>query len=75
MLVWDCWETHAKERPQFEAIVHWDALDEPYRWTYSNLLNEALRIGNNLIKQGIKSGDVCALIFRHNKYFIKWEKN
>jgi acyl-CoA synthetase (AMP-forming)/AMP-acid ligase II len=68
-LVWDCWENHVKEHPQYEAIVHWDALGKPFRWTYGNLLEEALKIADNLMHQGVKAGDVCALILRHNKYF------
>ncbi|MFA5275294.1 MAG: AMP-binding protein [Candidatus Omnitrophota bacterium] len=67
--VWDNWEDHAKNFPESEAIVHWDALAEPFRWSYGNLLNEALKIADNLIRQGVDSGDVCALIIRHNKYF------
>jgi fatty-acyl-CoA synthase len=68
-LVWARWERHAKERPQAEAIIHWDALAEPFRWTYQALLDEALKVAHHLLGQGVKPGDVCALIMRHNKDF------
>ena len=67
--VWDLWEKHAKERPQAEAIIHWDALGEPFRWTYEHLFEESLKIAQRLIIQGVKPGDVCALIMRHNSQF------
>lgn len=67
--VWDSWEEQARKFPESEAIVHWDALGKPFRWPYGGLLNAALNIGNNLIEQGVNSGDVCALIMRHNKFF------
>ena len=67
--VWDCWETNAKKIPDNVAIIHWDALDKPFRWTYSSLLENSLKIADDLIDMGVKKGDVCALIIRHNKYF------
>ncbi len=67
--VWECWEKHAKVRPQAEAILHWDALEEPFRWTYQHLLEESLFFADHLLKHGVKPGQVCALILRHSKYF------
>lgn len=68
-LVWDYWERNAKEHSQSEAIIHWDALDKPFRWNYASLYQAALIVAENLLAQGVKSGDICSLIIRHNKYF------
>jgi len=68
-LVWDVWQDNAKKKADHEAIIHWDALAEPFRWTYSGLFREALNIADSLVCQGVKKGDVCAIILRHNKYF------
>lgn len=68
-LVWDRWEDIAKKYPEREAIVHWDALNEPFVWTYGSLLKAAFNIANKLIRYGVTTGDVCAIIIRHNKYF------
>lgn len=68
-LVWHFWEKHAKERPQAEAIIHWDALSEPFRWTYGQLLEESFKVAHHLLAQGVKPGDCCALIMRHHKDF------
>ena len=67
--VGDYWEFHAREHASLEAIIHWDALDGPFRWTYAALFNAALNIANRLIEQDVKSQDTCALILRHNKSF------
>jgi len=68
-LVCNYWERHAKEHPQSEALIHWDALDKPFRWTYSALFQEALSVADDLLARGVKQRDICALIMRHNKYF------
>jgi len=68
-LIWDQWELYSKNHPEREAIIHWDILAEPVRWTYGGLIKEALKVADQLIKQGINTGDVCAIIIRHNKYF------
>lgn len=69
LLVWDCWEDFARNHPDREAIVHWDALSEPFRWTYDQLLRLALKTADNLKCQGVAEGDVCGMTMRHNKYF------
>ncbi|MBF0216886.1 MAG: AMP-binding protein [Candidatus Omnitrophica bacterium] len=68
-LVYHCWQNHAIRYPGNEAIVHWDALGEPFRWTYGSLLDVSDTIACSLIRSGIETGDVCALILRHNKFF------
>jgi len=67
--VWNIWEEHVEKHPHREAIVHWDALGEPFRWTYGSLLEAALRIAGILIRRNVMAGEVCAVIIRHNKYF------
>jgi len=69
LLLWDCWEYYAKNFPKRQAIIHWDIVGKPFTWTYRGLIEEALSIADSLMRQGVKTGDVCALIFRHNKYF------
>jgi fatty-acyl-CoA synthase len=39
------------------------------RWTYSGLLSKANEYSNYFISAGIKRGDVCAIILRHNPDF------
>jgi acyl-CoA synthetase (AMP-forming)/AMP-acid ligase II len=68
-LLWDRWEQHAQERPQAEAVIHWDALKPPFRWTYSDLLRAASRVAGKLTALGVRRGDICALIARHHRNF------
>lgn len=68
-LAWEQWEGYAKRHPARQAIVHWDALNEPFRWTYAGLVETALKIADNFLRQGVRASDVCAIIMRHNKYF------
>jgi acyl-CoA synthetase (AMP-forming)/AMP-acid ligase II len=65
--VWSRWYENARNYSARDAIVHWVAGEEPYRWTFSSLLQAAEAFSVNLIERGIKQGDVCAIILRHNK--------
>lgn len=67
--VWESWEAYAVNFPDREAIIHWDALGEPHRWTFGDLYAEACSIAYELKCQKVEAGDVCALIMRHNKAF------
>jgi len=67
--LWERWQYFAETRPNKDAIIHWVAGEEPYRWNYSNLFNTADKISAYIRKIGIKSGDVCAIIMRHNPFF------
>lgn len=69
MLLWEVWEAHARKNPDREAIVHWDALGTPVRWTYGSLLEKAGRHAEQMLDAGIDRGDVCAIILRHNPEF------
>ena len=68
-IVWRKWQSNAEKTPDKEAIVHWSIEEEPYRWSFSKLLEKAESFGAGLKASGIKAGDVCAIIIRHNKNF------
>lgn len=67
--LWERWQYFAQTTPDKEAIIHWRAADEPYRWTFSSLLETANKFSLYLKNIGVKKGDVCAIIIRHNPYF------
>jgi len=68
-LEWDRWVENAEKFPDKEAIIHWVAGEEPFRWTFSSILKAAESFAVGLKKNGVERGDVCAIIIRHNKYF------
>jgi acyl-CoA synthetase (AMP-forming)/AMP-acid ligase II len=68
-LVWNAWEHWARLAPDREAVVHWDAMGEPFRWRYGDLLQASLAIAGRLLEAGVDTGDVCATILRHHKDF------
>ncbi len=65
----DKWYFNASVLADKEAVVHWVTGEEPYRWTYKELLNCAEKFAVILKDRGIKKNQVCATIIRHNKYF------
>jgi fatty-acyl-CoA synthase len=67
--LWKRWSLNAKKYPDREAIIHWFADREPYRWTFSDLLESAKKFSVHIKAAGIKPGDVCAIIMRHNPNF------
>ena len=67
--LWQRWQNNAKRKPNREAVVHWVAGEEPYRWTYKNLIETAKKFSIRIAEAGIKPGDVCAIIIRHNQSF------
>jgi len=68
-ILWNRWLKNAMQNPDKDAIIHWSIEEEPYRWTFSSLLEKAESFAVELKKHGIREGEVCALIIRHNKYF------
>lgn len=68
-LVWERWERLANNFPDQEAIIHWIAGSDPIRWTYGSLIKSATKFSYWLNENGIKRGEVCALIIRHNPFF------
>ena len=67
--LWERWQRNAERNPDREAIVHWGAGEEPIRWTYKNLIETAKKFSVKIKEAGIKKGDVCAIIMRHNPFF------
>ena len=67
--MWERWAYLADTTPSWEAIIHWKAGEEPIRWTYSSLINRAKYYSTMLLKAGVKPGNVCAIIIRHNSEF------
>ena len=68
-ILWDCWLENARKAPDNEAVVHWVAGEEPYRWTRGELVNAASRFASRINAAGVKKGDVCAVIVRHHRDF------
>lgn len=67
--IWESWRQHAERVPGGEAIVHWRALGTPVRWTWRKLTEAASSFSSGLRDAGVRSGDVCGLILRHNPNF------
>jgi fatty-acyl-CoA synthase len=64
--MWGRWLMNAERQPSQDAIVHWLADGDPFRWTYAALVEAAEICAANLLENGIKPGEVCALIVRHD---------
>ena len=67
-ILWNRWCKNAERNPGRDAVIHWIAGEEPFRWTFAGIISAAENLSVNLLEIGIKRGDVCALIIRHNKY-------
>jgi len=67
--VWEHWRRHAERTPDREAIVHWRAGDEPFRWRWAALMQAVQPMAARLQEAGIRRGEVCALIVRHDPRF------
>jgi fatty-acyl-CoA synthase len=65
-ILWHRWCRNADRTPDRDAIVHWIAGEEPYRWTFASLVGAAEAFAEILVNSEIKRGDVCAIIARHN---------
>ncbi len=68
-IIWDRWCKNAEKYPDKDAIIHWIAEKEPFRWTFSELISSAQRYSHILNENGIERGEVCALIIKHNPNF------
>lgn len=66
--LWKTWCRNAELTPDKEAIVHWIAGEEPVRWTFKSILDAAKNFSHMIYKTGIKPGNVCAIIMRHNPF-------
>jgi acyl-CoA synthetase (AMP-forming)/AMP-acid ligase II len=63
---WSRWCRNAVERPNSDAIIHRTAGEAPFRWTFSTLVAAAEQYASCLMERGVRRGDVCAIILRHN---------
>ena len=68
-MVWDHWRDHAEATPEREAVVHLSVDREPVRWRWGELMLAASRAAVWLQSHGVRKGDVCALIVRHDPNF------
>ena len=66
-VIWSRWYKNAERAPERDAIIHWVAGEEPFRWTFSALIDAAEGLAATLVEHDIGKGDVCAIIMRHNK--------
>lgn len=66
-VIWNRWYKNAERAPDRDAIIHWVAGEEPFRWTFSALINTAEDLAATLVERDIGKGDVCAIIMRHNR--------
>lgn len=67
--LWSRWARWGRERGDAEAVIHWTAGEEPFRWSWRALVDSALGFAGHLRLSGVKPGDVCALIVRHHRDF------
>ena len=67
--LWMQWSRQAEQDPAMDAIIHWVDDKPGFRWRRDELLLEATRVAAWLKGQGVKAGDVCALIIRHDPRF------
>ena len=68
-LIADKFYNNAEKYADKDAIVHWVAGKEPFRWSFSGLIKRAETIAVALKDIGIKKDNVCATIIRHNEDF------
>ena len=66
-IVWHRWCENAAKYPETDAIIHWTAGEEPFRWSFSALLVTAEAMAGGLAERNVRRGDVCAIILRHNR--------
>jgi fatty-acyl-CoA synthase len=65
-VIWSRWCKNAERAPDRDAIIHWVAGEEPFRWTFSSLIETAEGLAATLTERDIGKGDVCAIVMRHN---------
>lgn len=67
--LWEQWQRNAARTPEAICITHWIAGEPPFRWTWAALIHRAAYFAGVLQAQGVRNGDVCALIMRHHRDF------
>lgn len=67
--VWSCWQKHGDEQPMREAIVHYERGVATRRWKWGELLACAESYASSLTAMGVRRGDVCGIIIKHDAQF------
>lgn len=67
--LWQRWVYNSQNNPDREAIVHWVAGEEPFRWNYKKLIDTARKYSAFIKAAGVEKDQVCAIIIRHNPFF------
>jgi len=67
--IWDNWRRHLDTKPDSEAIIHWVSDGNHHRWTWKALFVAAARFAARMREEGVRKGDICALIIRHHPDF------
>ena len=67
--IWDNWLRHLETKPNDVAIVHWVSDGNHCRWTWKELIGAAARFAARMREEGVRAGDICALIIRHHEDF------
>ncbi|HPO55955.1 MAG TPA: AMP-binding protein [Ignavibacteriaceae bacterium] len=68
--IWERFEENILTIPDKAAITHWVAGERPVHLSFSELFRRANLFSKYLKSIGIKQGNVCALIIRHNINFF-----
>lgn len=68
--IWERFDENVKNFPDKSAITHWVAGERPEHLTFRELFRKANLFSHYLRKIGIKQGNVCAIIIRHNINFF-----
>lgn len=66
--LWNRWYKNAERNPARDAIIHWVAAEQPFRWTFSALIDAAEEMAAALVERDIGKGEVCAIVMRHNRF-------
>ena len=66
--VWRRWCENAAKYPEADAIIHWKAGEDPFRWSFSALIAATEDVASRLVERNVRRGDVCAIILRHNPH-------
>lgn len=64
--MWQRWCENASKSPDSEAVVHCRAGESPRLWKWGELIRSAELYSAALAANGIKKGEVCALVVRHS---------
>ena len=67
-LVLDKWHYNYKNLPNEKDIIH-VSFDRTFEYTFKSLFESAVIIAINLKNKGLKKGDICGIMMKHNHQF------